>query len=647
MNVMQKFGIRGRMFFAFGVIASVTIITSVIAWIAYERLGNSVQQIARKDIVAVSLAAELAEKGGAITATAPALVAAASESERMRDWNALSQTLLKMDALVDRIFSQKEQQQDRDFKKKLLNAVSANLRELDVVVRQQFWFTDRNQELSDRLRWAHADLLDEVDPMIDDARFKIGLGLERTGAKASESVSPGEGELKQQIAQQEALLRIKAAGNLLIGLIARAANMSDKKTLENTRKFALEIAEPIASDFAPLKRITGTLSLRQSFNSLLGYISGEDSMFDFRRDELELKEKGLLLLAENRKLVQTLQDELASHVAVVNAQARGAANRSAEFVNRTKLIFIAAAVGSIVISILVVWLYVGRNLVGRITALDASMRQIARGNLKADVPSGGSDEIADMANALSTFRDTLSETQAELVQAGKLAALGQLSAGIAHELNQPLAAIRSRAHSAEVLLERRKEEGVRDNLMSISSLAMRMASKINHLKTLARKPSSKISVVDLGAVVADSLDILQSRIASEGVDVVNQLPKHEIFVKGGAIRLEQVLLNIFGNALDAMQSVKRRKLTIAARQTQDDVVIEIADTGSGIDQTIAGQVFDPFFTTKDVGEGLGLGLSISYNIIKDLGGSIRVKSRPEEGTTFLISLNRASELVPA
>ena len=647
MSVLQKFGIRGRMFFAFGVIASVTIITSVIAWIAYERLGNSVRQIARKDIVAVSLAAELAEKGGAITATAPALVAAANESERMRDWAALSQTLLKMDALVDRIFSGKAQQQDRDFKKNLLNAVSSNLRELDVVVRQQFWFTDRNQELSDRLRWAHADLLDEVDPMIDDARFKIGLGLERTGTKTNEGISQGESELKQQIAQQEALLHIKAAGNLLVGLIARAATMSDKKTLENTRKFALEIAEPIASDFVPLKRITGTLSLRQSFNSLLGYISGEDSLFDFRRDELALKEKGLLLLAENRKLVQTLQDELASHVAVVNAQARSAANQSAEFVNRTKLIFVAAAVGSIVISILVVWLYVGRNLVGRITALDASMRQIARGNLNTSVPSGGDDEIADMADALSTFRDTLSETQAELVQAGKLAALGQLSAGIAHELNQPLAAIRSRAHSAEVLLERRKEEGVRDNLMSISSLAMRMASKINHLKTLARKPSRKMGVVELGAVVAESLDILQSRISSEGVVVVNQLKKHEIFVKGGAIRLEQVLLNIFGNALDAMQNVKHRQLTISADQNRDDVLIRIADTGSGIDQAIAGQVFDPFFTTKDVGEGLGLGLSISYNIIKDLGGSIRVQSQPDEGTTFLISLNRAAELVPA
>lgn len=640
------------MFFAFGVIASVTIITSVIAWIAYDRLGNSVRHIARNDIVAVSLAAELAEKGGAITATAPALVAAASESERLRDWTALSQTLLKMDALLDRIFSEKAQRQDRDFKKKLLNAVSANLRELDVVVRQQFWFTDRNKELSDRLRWAHADLLDEVDPMIDDARFKIGLGLERTGVKASEGVSLGsvefkQRELKQQIAQQEALLHIKAAGNLLVGLIARAANMSDKKTLENTRKYALEIAEPIASDFAPLKRITGTLSLRQSFNSLLGYISGEESLFEFRREELELKEKGLLLLAENRKLVQTLQDELASHVAVVNAQARSAASRSAEFVNRTKLIFVAAAVGSIVISILVVWLYVGRNLVGRITALDASMRQIARGNLKADVPSGGSDEIADMADALSTFRDTLSETQSELVQAGKLAALGQLSAGIAHELNQPLAAIRSRAHSAEVLLDRQKEQGVRDNLTSISSLAMRMASKINHLKTLARKPSSKTSVVELGAVVADSLDILQSRIAKEGVDVVNQLPGSEIFVKGGAIRLEQVLLNIIGNALDSMLHVKQRQLTISADQDRDQVVMRIADTGSGIDQSIVGQVFDPFFTTKDVGEGLGLGLSISYNIIKDLGGSIRVKSQPEEGTTFLISLNRASEMAPA
>ncbi len=643
MNPLRKFGIRGRMFFAFGVIASVTIITSVIAWIAYEQLGNSVQKIARNDIVAVSLAAELAAKGGAITATAPALVAAVSETERRRDWDALAGTLRKMEALVDRIYAGEAQAREHALKNKLLSAVASNLRELDAVVRQRFWFADRNRELSDRLRWAHADLLDEVDPMIDDARFNIALGLEKTGPDGRQR----SGDLKAEVAHQEALLRIKAAGNLLVGLIARAANMTDAKALQDTRHFAMEIAEPIADDFAPLKRITGTLSLRQSYNSLLGYISGENSLFELRRDELELTKKGQGLLAENRKLVQSLQDELAADVEAVNTQARSAATSSAEFLDRTKLIFAAAAVGSIVISILVVWLYVGRNLVGRITALDASMRRIARGDLKADVPSGGSDEIADMADALRTFRDTLSETQAELVQAGKLAALGQLSAGIAHELNQPLAAIRSRAHSARVLLERRKEAGARDNLMSISSLAARMASKINHLKTLARKPSTQLGVVDLGAVVSEALDILQARIADEGVSVVNRLPRSEIFVRGGAIRLEQVLLNIFGNALDAMRTVQRRTLTISATQTRSDVVIQIGDTGPGIDAGIAKQVFDPFFTTKDVGEGLGLGLSISYNIIKDLGGTIKVGGNSGKGTTFHISLARAAELVPA
>ncbi|HDO51703.1 MAG TPA: histidine kinase, partial [Rhizobiales bacterium] len=208
MNLAQKFGIRGRMFFAFGVIASVTIVTSVIAWIAYERLGNSVQQIARNDITAVSLAAELAAKGGAITATAPSLVAAVSESERRRDWDALAGILRKMEALVERIYAGEAQAREHALKTRLLNAVASNLRELDAVVRQRFWFADRNRELSDRLRWAHADLLDEVDPMIDDARFNIGLGLEKTGPGGRQ---PG-GDLKAEVAHQEALLRIKAAG---------------------------------------------------------------------------------------------------------------------------------------------------------------------------------------------------------------------------------------------------------------------------------------------------------------------------------------------------------------------------------------------------------------------------------------------------
>lgn len=630
------------MFLAFGILAAVTVVTSLLAWAAYERLGHSVQQIAHQDVTAISLAAELAQKGGAITATAPALVAAPNINRLKADWQVLIRTIREMETLVGRIYPGEAEQDVLAERKKLLSAVEVNVRELDAIVRRRFWFAARNQELSDRLRWAHADMLDEVEPLIDDARFGINLALEKDQAGQNDT---GQPEIK--IAQQTALLRIEAAGNLLVGLIARAATISDKDTLQDTRHFAQEIATPVSNDFKPLKQISGSLSLRQAFASIMSYVEGDNSLFDLRRDELELEEKAQALLAENRRLVQKLQTEIAAHVSAVNKQAQNAAVQSADYIGRTKWILVTASVGSVIIAILAVWLYVGRNIVGRITALDSSMREIAKGDLQAEVPLGGSDEIGEMADALKTFRDTLSQTQAELVQAGKLAALGQLTAGIAHELNQPLAAIRSRVHSTRVLLERREEDSAKENLDVISSVSARMADKIRHLKALARKPSTEIKPFELKSVIAGALDIMHSRIHEQGVKVINRLPDDDVFARGGAIRLEQVLLNVIGNALDAMKGRPKQTLTIALDRQDDQFVVSVRDTGSGIDPKHLEQIFDPFFTTKEVGEGLGLGLSISYNIMTDLGGSLRVKSEPGQGTTFFISIDCAAETVSA
>lgn len=647
MSAKRSFGIRGRMFLAFGMIAAVTVVTSVVAWFAYGRLGDNVQRIVHKDISAVSLAGELVALGGVITATAPSLVSATEDAQREQSRSTLIGTLHDMQALVASIYPGETERGERESREKLIDVLAANLRDLDGVVRQRLRFAEQSQDLSEKLRWAHADFLDEVEPMIDDARFLIGLGLEQPRQAHSSGSDEREKTLQDRIAQQETLLHIKAAGNLLVVLISRAATLTQQQAVRDTLQFALEVAEPVKGEFETLVRTTATLSLQQSFDAILTYVDGDKSLFQLRSDTLDLEARSGELLDTNRKLVTELQEEIARHAHTVNEQAQAAAAGSNDLVSRTKTLFVFAALGSIVITILSVWLYVGRHLVGRITALDTSMRRIARGDLKADVPTGGDDEIADMAQALRTFRDTLTETQAELVQAAKLAALGQLSAGIAHELNQPLAAIGSRAHNARVLLDRNDPGEARSALMTISKLSKRMAKKINNLKTLARKPSSGVRNIDLKTVVDDTLDILQDRLRKDAVSVVNRLPDSKIPVMGGAIRLEQVLLNVIGNALDSMAGAKNRRLTLETEFSEEMVSLLVSDTGHGIPEGVADKMFDPFFTTKDVDEGLGLGLTISYNIVKDLGGAIRARRNADGGATFVISLERSRELVPA
>jgi two-component system C4-dicarboxylate transport sensor histidine kinase DctB len=317
--------------------------------------------------------------------------------------------------------------------------------------------------------------------------------------------------------------------------------------------------------------------------------------------------------------------------------------RSERAIYQGQVMLILSAIAVTMISLLVIWLYVGRRLVRRILDLNEAMKSIAAGDLSAPVPSGGGDEIAAMAQSLRTFRDTLSETQAELIQAGKLAALGQLAAGIAHELNQPLSAIQSYAHNARTFLERGETAEAQANLNHIQRLSRKASTTVNHFKTLARKPSSTVGTASVPQVVRDALAILDNRISGEDVEVKLRLPENDCLAQAGPIRLEQVLINVIGNALDAMKDAPRKILEIDVEERGERVAMAIVDTGVGMTLEQSQRAFDPFYTTKQVGEGLGLGLTISYNIIKDFGGSMKTLPAVTGGTRFEIVLNKASQ----
>ncbi len=240
--------------------------------------------------------------------------------------------------------------------------------------------------------------------------------------------------------------------------------------------------------------------------------------------------------------------------------------------------------------------------------------------------------------------EELRKTQAGLVQAGKLAALGQMSIALSHEFNQPLGAAKSYADNAAVYLDRGRIEDARENVTRISSLVDRMASISKHLHNFARKPNEKTSRVPVATVVNDALEILGRRIEKSATDIVIDLPKKELWVVGGQIRLQQVLVNLISNGLDATENVNGAKIEIAAKLERGKVIISIRDNGPGIELDSEDQIFDPFFTTKGVGKGLGLGLSISYNIIKDFGGDLSAVNNEADGATFLISLRPASKI---
>jgi two-component system C4-dicarboxylate transport sensor histidine kinase DctB len=234
----------------------------------------------------------------------------------------------------------------------------------------------------------------------------------------------------------------------------------------------------------------------------------------------------------------------------------------------------------------------------------------------------------------------LRDTQNSLVQAGKLAALGQMSAAIAHEINQPLAAIRTFVASSKVYAARGDASQVSSNLDLINGLAERMANITSHLKTFARKSETgKTETVDVERAVQGAMLLIESQIRLSGAAIDTSVP-HNVFVKGYAVQLEQVIVNLLQNALHAVADVAKPSITLHVEAADDIVRIRVVDNGAGIPKERIDQIFDPFFTTKPIGKGLGLGLSISYGIVRDFGGAIRAHNRQGGGAEMIIELPR-------
>ncbi|MDQ6433082.1 sensor histidine kinase [Mesorhizobium sp. LHD-90] len=244
-----------------------------------------------------------------------------------------------------------------------------------------------------------------------------------------------------------------------------------------------------------------------------------------------------------------------------------------------------------------------------------------------------------------TTEQRLRQTQADLVQAGKLAALGQMSAALSHELNQPLAAVKNYADNAAVLLDRGRAAEAGDNISRISSLADRMATISRHLRNFARKPNQKLGPVPLVEAVGDTLEIVGSRLKSAGATLSIDLGSDPPIVIAGAVRLQQVLVNVISNAADAVEGRENRTIVLSAYRDGGKVSVTVRDPGPGVPPAILDRIFDPFFSTKGFGNGLGLGLSISYNIIKDFGGSLSAANHPDGGAVFTIVLDAADRSI--
>ncbi len=231
----------------------------------------------------------------------------------------------------------------------------------------------------------------------------------------------------------------------------------------------------------------------------------------------------------------------------------------------------------------------------------------------------------------------LRTAQDGLVQAAKLAALGQMSAALAHEINQPLTALRMQLASLRLLFDQGQLEQARAALARHDELLQRMSALTSHLKTYARKtPGGNRERLELGGVLDKALQLLAPNLRQAQVRIEQQVQR-PAWVSGDAIRLEQVLVNLLSNALDAVGGKAEPYIRLSLQRDGEHWLLEVADNGGGIAEEHLAKVFDAFFTTKPAGAGLGIGLAVSAAIVGELGGQLSAANQ-DDGALFSLRL---------
>jgi len=319
---------------------------------------------------------------------------------------------------------------------------------------------------------------------------------------------------------------------------------------------------------------------------------------------------------------------------------------------RTTLLFVGITVGGVALAVVISYL-ISRRLSTPVRALVKASRQVAEGNLDAQVPIRSSDEIGELARAFNSMAAALKARDEQLkefarrkvMESERLAVVGQLAADVAHELNNPMQGIVTYSH---LLLERLPtDDPRRGSVEKIVTQASRCTTIVRALLDFSRPKKPEKKLASLCAIVEECFSLVEDRALFHNIEVVRDYTERIPEAVVDPAQMQQVFMNLIINAAEAMAGTGRLSVTTAFEASRQAIQITFRDTGHGIREEDVGRIFDPFFTTKEVGHGTGLGLAISYGIVKEHGGTITVESEVGKGTAFTIELplGRVEEVV--
>ena len=700
-----RFRIATQLYVGIGGAAALTLAASLVALFAFAQVGDSQSRVNQGTVPELAAAFGVAQGSGTLVAAGPRLTAAVNEGElnratveiapARRDFeNALEELMSREAGADESLGGEAEIAGIRARGEELIGNIAA----IQDSVSEGFELSAESEALQVELEALHGRIEALLVPALDDQLFYAMTGFR----SFDEPPAPrGTHFSEPEIDRYRVLVGLQQDVTIIDQLLKSLAVLTDRPLIEPVEERYESAATSIERALSAIDQTATSGRLKALFGELL---DKSRTAFDLRRQEVDLLDRQETLLRENQDLALELGAGVVSLVDASRSRAGAATLAASQAIRTGRALLIGLNVVSITGAVFIAWLFVGRLLIRRFEALSGSMREMAGGNLEAEIGIGGKDEVADMAAALEVFRrhalevqrlnlveklaDELKEkndeleivladlqkAQDQIVMREKLAALGELTAGVAHEIKNPLNFVKNFSEVSGELLEEVEEimkenkdgsldedqreeiaeifEDLSGNLKLILSHGERADRIVNDMLKMGRGAAGR-EKADINRLVDEHIGLAYH--SARATDPNFNLTIEKDFDPDlGALEVVsqdvgRVFLNLVGNACYATNEKRlttddesyEPTLTVTTRGMDDGVEVRIRDNGDGIPRDIVDKIFNPFFTTKPTDQGTGLGLALSADIVREHGGMIRVDTEPGEYTEMIVELSAA------
>ena len=681
-----------RLYAGIGFAVAFTAFASLVGWFAFNRVGNMQSMVNEYSVPEMEAAFAVVQQSGALVAAAPRLTAA--------DVSSFADVAARVDTERDAFELLLAELRDKGETYERIRErgaeLIANTEAIKESVQAGFELAERSEAMRAELAALESRLAVVLTTAIDDQLFYAMTGyrdLDQPRDVRVQHFSTAEFDRYRNLAS------LRREASIATQLLASAFSMSDSPLIEPLRERFEAAIGGIERSLGALAGSSAGAAVEPLFARLAELGVGEEGSFDMRASALRLVDRQRELVERNHDLEVDLVAHVESYVGAARAGVDEATSASTEAILAGRQVLLGLNVVSIVGAVLIAWLFVGGVILRRIDRLSDRMRRMADGDLEAEVDISGHDEVAEMADALEVFRRhalevqrlnlveklaeelrekneaveqalaDLREAQDQIIASQKLAELGELTAGVAHEIKNPLNFVKNFAEASSELIDELKEtldevgesmdteqrelideicQDLTENLERIGGHGDRADRIVRDMLRMGRSSGGRqpteinslleehVRLAFHSARASDEnfqLDIREDYDPDAGeIDVVPQ-------------DLGRVFLNMVGNACDAtnerrMASDKDYKptLAVATRRMADTVEIRVRDNGTGMPQEVVEKIFNPFFTTKPTDKGNGLGLAISSDIVRQHGGTIRVESEQGSHTEMVVDI---------